>query len=193
MLHILNPNDSSGLDECSNRVVKCDVIIAQMIFLGGGVPPGPENPYPISDLTQSQNVYPISDPVRYSNFSNSQWIYGVRDFVTPQTMFVFFFRKSMSTATHVTLKWYPRPNRRNIHPISDQMSKCIPYFRLEMLENDTLWGGIYLYAPPPPPPEVVSQRPPSVLPTSQVCRWGYITRKQVVYFVYKIIREEKQN
>ena len=166
-------------------MVKCDVIIAHMIFLGGGVPPGPENPYPISDLTQSQNVYPISDPVRFGNFSNSQWIYGVRDFVTPQTMFVFFFSRSMSTATHVTLKWYPRPNRRNIHPISDQMSKCIPYFRLEMLENDTLWGGIYLYGlymgvpaslphpqppPPPPPPEVVSQRPPSVLPTSQVCR-----------------------
>ena len=26
-----------------------------------------------------------------------------------------------------------------------KMAKSIPYFRLEMLENDTLWGGTYLY------------------------------------------------
>ena len=26
-----------------------------------------------------------------------------------------------------------------------KMAKCTPYFRLEMLENDTLWGGTYLY------------------------------------------------
>ena len=44
-----------------------------IIFLSGGVPPGPENPYPISDQNirfsipyfrpDSQNVYPILDPV----------------------------------------------------------------------------------------------------------------------------------
>ena len=76
-----------------------------IIILGGGVPPGPENPYPISDQSirfsipyfrpESQNVYPISDPVMCGNFGNSQWIYGVRnfagDFLTPQTMFVLFF------------------------------------------------------------------------------------------------------
>ena len=38
-----------------------------------------------------------------------------------------------------------------------KMPKCIPYFRLEMLENDTLSGGTHLYGlymgvPPPPPP-----------------------------------------
>ena len=53
-----------------------------MIFLGGGVPPGPENPYPISDQNirfsipyfrpDSQNVYPISDPVMCGKFGNSQ-------------------------------------------------------------------------------------------------------------------------
>ena len=53
-----------------------------IIFLGGGVPPGPENPYPISDQKiqfsipyfrpDSQNVYPISDPVMCDNFGNSQ-------------------------------------------------------------------------------------------------------------------------
>ena len=57
--------------------------------------------------------------------------------------------------------------RSNIHPISDQnakiytlfqtkMPKSIPYFRLEMRGNDTLWGGTYLYGdestPLPPPP-----------------------------------------
>ena len=26
-----------------------------------------------------------------------------------------------------------------------KMAKSIPYFRLEMLENGTLWGGTYLY------------------------------------------------
>ena len=42
-----------------------------------------------------------------------------------------------------------------------KMAKSIPYFRLEMLQNDTLWGGTYLYGlymglhpPPPPPPPI---------------------------------------
>ena len=52
------------------------------IFLGGAVPPGPENPYPISDQNirfsipyfrpDSQNVYPISDPVMCGKFDNSR-------------------------------------------------------------------------------------------------------------------------
>ena len=125
-----------------------------IIFLGGGVPPSPENPYPISDQNirfsipyfrpDSQNVYPISDPVMCGNFSNSQWIYGVRDFMTPQTMFAVCFSSwSMSTATHVTLKMvsqtkrteytpYFRPKWQILYPISD------------MLENGALWGGTYL-------------------------------------------------
>ena len=112
-----------------------------IIFLGGGVPPGPENPYLISDQnirfsipyfrSDSQNVYPISDPVMCGTFSNSHWIYGVRDFVTPQTMFVFIFSsRSMSAATDVTLKMisqtkqtedtpYFRPKWPNLYPISD--------------------------------------------------------------------------
>ena len=126
-----------------------------IIFLGGGVPPSPENPYPISDQNirfsipyfrpDSQNVYPISDPVMCGNFSNSQWIYGVRDFMTPQTMFAVCFSSwSMSTATHITLKMvsqtkrteytpYFRPKWQHLYPISD------------ILENGALWGGTYLY------------------------------------------------
>ena len=79
------------------------------------MPPGPENPYPISDQTMrfstpyfrpdSQNVYPISDPVRCGNFSNCQWIYGVRDFCdAPNDVRVCFSSRSLSTATHVTLR-----------------------------------------------------------------------------------------
>ena len=53
-----------------------------MMFLGGGVLPGPENPYPISDKNirfsipyfrpDSQNVYPVSDPVICCDFG--QWM-----------------------------------------------------------------------------------------------------------------------
>ena len=52
------------------------------MFLGGGVPPGPENLYPISDQNirfsipyfrpDSQNVYPLSDPVICWKFTNCQ-------------------------------------------------------------------------------------------------------------------------
>ena len=47
-----------------------------------------------------------------------------------------------------------------------KMAKSVPYFRLEMLENDTLWGGTYLYGlymgvPPLPPP------PGNNLPTAK--------------------------
>ena len=111
-----------------------------IIFLGGGVPPGPENPYPISDRNirfsipyfrpDSQNVYPISDPVRCGNFSNSQWIYGVRDFVTPQTMFVSFSSRCNARGNTLLLKMvlqtkktaytpYFRPRWQNLYPISD--------------------------------------------------------------------------
>ena len=53
-----------------------------IICLGGGVPPGPGNPSPISDQNirlsipyfrpDFQNVYLISDPVMHGNFGNSQ-------------------------------------------------------------------------------------------------------------------------
>ena len=43
------------------------------------------------------------------------------------------------------------------------MAKSMPYFRLEMLENDILWGGTYPYGlytgvppPPPPPPDYMT-------------------------------------
>ena len=77
------------------------------------------------------------------------------------TMFVSFSSRSMSTATHVTLdlKVAYQAKQTEYTPYFAKMAKSIPYFRLEMLENDTLWGGTYLYGlymgvphPPPPPP-----------------------------------------
>ena len=74
-----------------------------IIFLGGGVPPGPENPYPISDQhirfsisyfrPDSQNVYPIAISVIVNR------IYGVRNFVTPKRCSCFFLRDTMSAET----------------------------------------------------------------------------------------------
>ena len=79
------------------------------------------------------------------NFSNSQWIYGVRDFVAPQTMFAVFF---VVINVHVTL-YNIRYSKSGIPDQTDgistlfqtKMAKSLPYFRLEMLENGTLWGG----------------------------------------------------
>ena len=51
-----------------------------------------------------------------------------------------------------TLTLFQRTNRRNMHPISDQNGKSIPYFTLKMLENDTLWGGSCRYGSTQPPP-----------------------------------------
>ena len=72
--------DQGALDKTSQRKEVSRRLV--LIFLGGGVPPGPENPYTISDQNirlsipyfrpDSQNVYLISDPVMYGNFGNSR-------------------------------------------------------------------------------------------------------------------------
>ena len=130
------------------------------------MPPGPENPSPISDQNlrfsvpyfrpDFQNVYPISDPVMCGNFNNSPWIYGVRDFVAPQTMF-FFFAIDVHGNTRYSKNGIPDQTDGIYTLFQTKMAKSIPYFRLEMLENGTLWGGTYLYGsymgvPPPSPP-----------------------------------------
>ena len=59
---------------------------------------------------------------------------------------VFFSSRSMSTATHVTLKMVSHTKQTEYAPyFRPKWEKSIPYFRLEMLENGTLWGGTYLY------------------------------------------------
>ena len=89
------------------------------IFLGGGGPPGPENPYPISDQNirfsipyvkpDSQNVYPISDPVMCGKFGNSQYVFGV--FGTPQTMFVLYVPSHPHSITYILPPFPPPPPR----------------------------------------------------------------------------------
>ena len=70
---------------------------------------------------------------------------GLRD--AKNDVRVFLLRAQMSTATHVTLKMVSQTKQ----------TEYTPYFRLEILENDTLWGATYLYGlymgvtPPPPP------------------------------------------
>ena len=87
----------------------------------------------------------------------------VRDFVTPQTMFVFF---SSSRFVHGSTRYSKNGIPDQIDGIytlfQTKMAKSIPYFRLEMLEHGTLWAAhtymayIWEYSPlppsPPPPP-----------------------------------------
>ena len=95
-----------------------------IIFLGGGVPPGPENPYPITDQNTARQHTATHGNTRYSKN-------GIPD----QTDGIFT-------------------------QFQTKMAKSIPYFRLEMLDNGTLWGGTYLYGlymrytPHPNPPGV---------------------------------------
>ena len=56
------------------------------------------------------------------------------------------------------LKWYPRPNKRNIHPIPDQNGKIYTLFQTRnawkwypLVRHIPIWL-IYGSSPPPPPP-----------------------------------------
>ena len=117
-----------------------------IIFLGRGVPSHPKNPDPISDENirfsipyfrpDSQNVYPISDPVMCCNFGNSKdlWRTGLRD--APNNVRVF------SSGCNVICS-----NMLMLNMVSQTKQTEYTYFRLEMLENDTLWAtylhGLY--------------------------------------------------
>ena len=109
------------------------------------------------------------------SFSNSQWIYGVRDFVAPQTMFAFLFLGDQCPRQHTLLqKWYPRRNRRNIHPISDQNGKIYTLFHTRNAAH-TYRAYIWEYPPPPPPGASPSPSPGAVVCShmwtpSRVCR-----------------------
>ena len=68
------------------------------------------------------------------------------DFVTPQTMFVFFFFAiNVYGNTRYSKTGIPDQTEGIYTLFQTKMAKSIPYFRLEMLENDTLWGDTYLY------------------------------------------------
>ena len=82
---------SLGFRVCVCFCVWCLCVVCVCVCGGGGgggwgMPPGSEIPYPISDQNirlsipyfrpGSQNVYPISNPMRYPSFGNSKYIYG---------------------------------------------------------------------------------------------------------------------
>ena len=65
---------------------------------------------------------------------------------TPQTMFVFFFFAiNVHGNTRYSKNGIPDQIDGTYTLFQTKMAKSIPYFRLEMLENGTLWGGTYLY------------------------------------------------
>ena len=105
-----------------------------------------------------QNVYPISD-----DWTMDLRRTGLRD--APNDVRGFFSSRSMSTATHVTLKIYPRPNRRNIHPISDQNGKFYTLFQTRNAwmvpfgAAHTYMASIWEYPSPPPPPPLPAPLP----------------------------------
>ena len=79
------------------------------------------------------------------------------------------------------------------------MAKSIPYFRLEMLENDTCWGGTYLYGlymgvPPSAPPLLCHESPPSPWGRVKCCFnhfTGHTTQHQVESGRFIIAWEEE--
>ena len=75
---------------------------------------------------------------------NIKRIYGVKVFVTPQTMF-FFLWYNVCGNTLLPKNGIPDQTDRIYTPFQTKVAKSIPYFRQEMLENNTLWGGTYLY------------------------------------------------
>ena len=90
-------------------------------------------------------------------------------------MFVFIFSsRSSAINVHGNTRYSKNdiPDQTDgIYTLSDYNDKSIPYFRLEMLENDTLWGGTYLYGlrmgvPPPPPPPGISDLTLNIYPVS---------------------------
>ena len=123
--------------------------------------PGAKNPihpleFPDISPWSARGSTPGASRWHVHNFSNSQWIYGVRDFVMLQTMFAgfFFFAINIRGNTRYSKTGIPDQTDGIYTLFQTKMAKSIPYFRLEMLENDTLWGGTYLYGlymgvPPP--------------------------------------------
>ena len=90
--------------------------------------------------------HPVSDQCDVVISATLNRISAVRDFVTRQTMFTFFFFAMQCPRQHVTAKNGIPDQTDGIYTLfQTKIAKSIPYFRLEMLENGTLWGGTYLY------------------------------------------------
>ena len=81
----------------------------------------------------------------YGKFGNSEWIYGVWDVRdAPNDVRAFFFASSVYGNTRYSKSGIPDQTDGIYTLCQTKMATSIPYFRLEMLKNDTLWGGTYL-------------------------------------------------
>ena len=85
---------------------------------------------------------------------------GLRE--APNNVRVFFFTINVHDNTRYSKSGIPDQTDGIGTLLQTKLAKSIPYFRLEMLENDTLWGSTYLYGlymgvtpPPPPPPQIL--------------------------------------
>ena len=79
---------------------------------------------------------------------------GLRD--APNDVRGFFIANNVHGNTRYSKNGIPDQTDGIYTLFQTEMAKSIPYCRLEMLENGTLWGGTYLYGlymgvPPPPP------------------------------------------
>ena len=63
----------------------------------------------------------------------------------PNDVRVFFFAINVHGNTRYSKNDIPDQTDGIYTLFQTKMAKSIPYFRLEMLENGTLWGGTYLY------------------------------------------------
>ena len=121
----------------------CTLVILPVIFIicwllrnPRGLWPGGGS-HPISDLT-----------IKMYTLFQTLWgevilailnkIYSVRDFVTPQMMCVLFFLLRFAMSAE-----HPRPNKRNIHPISDQNGKIYTLFQkfLKVIPTWLIYGS----------------------------------------------------
>ena len=148
-----------------------------IIFLGGVCRPVQKTltlfqtkkydfPYPISDLTLKmyilfQTLWCVTISVTLNRFT----AYGT-SWRPKRCSWFFEFAINVHGNTRYSKSGIPDQTDGIYTLFQTKMAKSIPYFRLEMLENDTLWGGTYLYGlymgvtPPPPPPRDCSSGNP---------------------------------
>ena len=124
-----------------------------ILTLGGGVPPGPENPYPIWD----QNIWftiPYFRPILHKCIPYFRPIFET--FFFCNSFHLFFLPFVMHCLRwHISIYAIPGQKHKIDTLFQTKKANYTPYFRLKMFENNTLWGGTYLYGiyirvlPPP--------------------------------------------
>ena len=119
---------------------------------------GGDFPHPISDLTlksvypQFQTLWCMANSATLNRFT----AYGT-SWRPKRCSRFFFFAINVHGNTRYFKNGIPDQTDGIYTLLQIKMAKSTPYFRLEMLENGTVWGGTYLYGlymgvPPPPPP-----------------------------------------